>query len=122
MTATDTPTAESLIQNAKVAWRMAHAVKATAKQADEAIRDYLVGRRIRISGSGSPISGGTIHRDFHLRKTFRSELVRVTAVFYYFNEQYQSREDTFRVRTGDGKEYELTLSTTKFEEVMEDGA
>ncbi len=118
MTATNTPTATTLIQAAEEAWRRAHAAKSAAKQADETVKQYLVGKRVRISGSAAPISGGTIHKEYHLRKYFRGELVRVTAVFYYYNEQYQNREDTFRVRTSDGKEYELTLSTTKFEEIV----
>ncbi len=119
MTATNTTTSKSLIKAAEEAWRQARAAKAAAKQADEAVKQYLFGRRVYITGSASPISGGTIHSDFGQRKYLRSERVVVTAVFYYFNEHYRSREDSVRVITADGKEYQLELSAAIIEDIEE---
>lgn len=118
MTSNTTSFAEELIESSRQAWREVSAAKAAANRADEVIKTYLVGRSIRITGMAASISGGTIHRDH--KKHLRSELVTVTAVFYYYNEQYRNHEDTFRVRAGDGSEYELTLSTTKIEEPAEE--
>ena len=119
MTTTTTPTAKDLIKSAEEAWRQARAAKEAANKADEAVKKYLVGRRIRISGSASPISGGTIHSDFGRRKFLNHEPVLVTAVFYYFNETYQSREDSIRVIATDGSEYELAISSSTIKEIEE---
>ena len=100
-----------LVQRAEEAWTEVFHARRVAREADQAVRETLVGRTVLVTGTTTGlIAGGALSPR---RERFENQPAYVRAVLYSFNEHYPAYSDILRIVTPDGQLWQMSVSGTK---------